>query len=297
MAHLLLPITSGLAEGMILVLVASGLALTFGVMRIVNMAHGGFLMLGAFLFYSFTRALGTSIAAFVASLVLSGISVGIVGALAESTIYRRLYGRDPLAGLLGTFALLLLFEGAVPVIWGNQPLATNIAKPLQDTELHISDVGLPLYDFIPIGVGAALLVILGLGLYRTELGLRTRSVGRDRDMAGLLGLNVRRIFLGTFVLGCVMAGLAGALLAPTISLDSTLGSTYIVLAFAVLLVGGLGSLRGTVIAGLLLGLLDSVIAFYSPQVGGYTIYIAMIVVLLFRPSGLFAIGGHDDVHL
>lgn len=290
MSEAITPLVDGIAEGMILALAASGLALIFGVMRIVNFAHGGFIMLGAFLFYSISNALGRSVSVFVIALVCTALATGLAGGVAEVTIYRRFYSRSPLAGLLATFALLLLFEGLVAQVWGIAPIAVSIANVLSNGSVSIAGVSLPAYELLPIGVGAAVIAVLGGLLNWTRVGRETRAVGQDRYMAELLGIDTRRVFTSTFVIGCVLAGISGALLAPTLSLDQTLGATYVVLAFSVVITGGMGSVMGAIVGGLLLGIVDSYVAYFIPSFGGYSIYAAMILVLLVRPSGLFGRG-------
>jgi branched-subunit amino acid ABC-type transport system permease component len=283
--QIFLPILPGLAEGMLLLVIASGLTLTFGTMRILNMAHGAFFMLGAFVAYSASVSWsqgGTVVVPIAAAAVLCA-AVGIV---CERTVYRRLYKFDSLRSLLGTFALFLAFAAVAQRIWGTSPLGVNI-PPVLGGHLSLFGVDILVYQVFIIVVGAAVVTGLRLWLGRTRMGLEVRAIAADRQMAAALGVRAERVFWLTFCVGCALAGLAGALIAPLVEVSSDLGADYIVLAFAVVLIGGLGSFGGAVIASLVLGLVDAFTASYLQSVEPYAIFLTMIVFLAIRPFGLF----------
>lgn len=283
--ELILSLMVGISTGMVIVLISIGLSLTFGTMRIVNMAHGGFFMIAAFLMYSTVKIVGESMLGFVVAVVISIIATIFLGAVLERLVFRRMYGRQHMSGLLGTFALMLMFQGAAEQIWGVQPLSVNMPVSLIRA-VTVFGAALPVYNLILMGVAAIALGLLALLSYRTQLGMETRAVAADRSMAALLGVRVRRVFALTFAVGTALAALAGALMAPLVQVSSSLASTYIILAFAIVLVGGIGSVLGTFIAGLSIGIIDSMIAINFPLFAGYAPFVAMAVVIAIRPSGL-----------
>jgi branched-chain amino acid transport system permease protein len=288
MNGLLLALVLGLTEGLVFTLLSLGLALTYGMMRIVNMAHGAFFMFGAFMLATFLRAAKTETIVWLLLATLGAtVLAGILGLILERTVYARMYSRSHVSGLLGTFALMIAIQGAVQSIWGEGPQAVRVPTVVQDGSVRVGGVQIPYSYLIIIGVAVVALVLTGALLFATNLGLWTRAIAADRRMAALLGANVGWIFAGMFAVGSCLAGLAGALMAPIVQVDPTLASTYIISAFAVVLVGGLGSLRGCLIAGLVLGLVDAFLAVEYQSLAGYGIYVAMIVSLVWRPRGLF----------
>jgi branched-subunit amino acid ABC-type transport system permease component len=280
-----LPILPGLAEGMLLLVIATGLTLTFGTMRILNMAHGAFFMLGAFVAYSasVSWSQGGSVVIPIAAAVLTCTIVGIV---CERVVYRRLYRFDGLRSLLGTFALFLAMAAIAQQIWGTQPLGASIPSVLGG-RLSLFGVDILTYQVFIIVIGAVVVVGLRLWLSRTRMGLEVRAIAADRQMASALGVRAERVFWVMFAVGCGLAGLAGALIMPLVQVSSDLGADYIVLAFAVVLIGGLGSFGGAVIASLVLGLVDAFTASYLQSVEPYAIFLTLIVFLTLRPFGLF----------
>ena len=292
--QLILSVMIGVSTGMVVVLISVGLSLTFGTMRIVNMAHGGFFMVAAFLMYSTGKIFGGSMSGFVVAVVVSIIATILLGAVLERLVFRRMYGRQHMSGLLGTFALMLMFQGGAQQIWGVQPLSVNAPLELIRA-VTIFGATIPLYNVLLTGVALAALGALAGFSYRTRIGMETRAVAADRAMAALLGIHVRRVFAITFAVGTALAALAGALMAPLVQIDSSLASTYIIVAFAIVLVGGIGSVLGTFTAGLLIGIIDSVIAINFPLFAGYAPFIAMAIVIAIRPSGL--LGNPVTAHL
>jgi branched-subunit amino acid ABC-type transport system permease component len=290
----ILPLVVGLDEAMILLLIASGLSLTFGVMRIVNMAHGGFVALGAFLVFSLTLWADNEPWALAPAIVAATIVAAAASAGLERTVFRRLYGMENMATLLVTFALLIGFQGMVVEIWGQTQKSVPLPSGISGS-VGILGVQIPTYNLIIIGVTIVVLPLLALFLARTRTGRETRVVAMDRSMAALLGVNTRRVFVVSFVVGSALAGLAGGLIAPTVAIDNTLAGSYVILAFAVLLIGGLGNLGGAVIAAIVLGLIDSFTIAHLPGLAGYSVYIAMIATLIVRPQGFR--GAAAEVHL
>ncbi len=280
-----LPILPGLAEGMLLLVIATGLTLTFGTMRILNMAHGAFFMLGAFVAYSasVSWSQGGSVVIPIAAAVVACTLVGIV---CERVVYRRLYRFDGLRSLLGTFALFLAMAAIAQQIWGTQPLGASIPSVLGG-RLSLFGVDILTYQVFIIVIGALVVVGLRLWLSRTRMGLEVRAIAADRQMASALGVRAERVFWVMFAVGCGLAGFAGALIMPLVQVSSDLGADYIVLAFAVVLIGGLGSFGGAVIASLVLGLVDAFTASYLQSVEPYAIFLTLIVFLTLRPFGLF----------
>ena len=202
------PIPIGIADGMVYVLIASGLALTFGTMRLANMAHGGFFMIGAYLLYTFSRLWSSGLFAVIGGMILAIGGTTILGLVAERVIYRRLYGRPQLSAMLGTFALMLAIQGGVGEIWGINPLSVNY--PAIDNLRFVSFGGanIPIYSFVIIGAGLLAMVVLGIVLYKSRLGLYTRAIAMDRHMASLLGIRTRTVFVVSFAIGCALAGLS-----------------------------------------------------------------------------------------
>ena len=285
MNTIIAPAALGVTQGMILVLVASGLTLTFGSMRLINMAHGGFFMFAAFTMATVSALLPRGTVGFAASIGIATASTAVLGVIAERFLYRRMYGLDHMSGLLATFALMLVFQGAIELGWGVNPRLVTLPAALVGS-VRIGGVNVPLYEVIIIPVALAILGLLGMMLYLTRLGLATRCSAFDRTMVALLGTNVTRTSSVTFAFGCILAGLGGALISPLILLTSDLGTTYIVLAFIVVLIGGMGSVAGTLIGGLLVGLVNAFLAIDYPQASSYGLYILLFGVLLVRPAGL-----------
>jgi branched-chain amino acid transport system permease protein len=285
MSSIVLPIVNGVAFAMLMFIVASGLTLIFGVMRIVNFAHGGFFALGAFL--TFTLAAGSRLpfAEFAIAAVGAAVICALLGMLAEVLVFRRIYHMAHAHALLATYAVLLILQGSLVLIWGNDPRS----QPLPTDFMHAVQVfGVPAasYNVLLIGVGLAVGVYLWVQLTRTALGRMVRAVAADRTMSAALGINVGLVFTGMFGLGVFLAGLAGALSAPLFQLDASLASTLVLESFAVVLVGGLGSVTGALIAALVLGLLNSFLVAFDPVLADFSLYLVMAGVLLVRPTGL-----------
>ncbi len=288
MNQIILPLVVGIADGLILALIAMGLVLTYGMMRIVNMAHGAFLMLGAFLLaYLLSKDWSQSIGGYLLAAAIAIVIPTILGVILERTVYQRLYGRAHGAAFLAMFALMMVLQGVANQIWGVAPLAVRARGEIFTGSVNVLGVDLPQYYLLAIAVGAVAMALTAAVLFGTKVGLWTRAIAADRQMSAALGANVRLIFGVMFGLGSALAALAGVLLAPIQQVDISLGTNFILQAFAVVLVGGLGSMRGAIIAALALGLVEAFLAIDLPALSGYGVFAVMVVILLIRPTGLF----------
>lgn len=285
MNAIVLPIVNGVAFAMLMFIVASGLTLIFGVMRVVNFAHGGFFAIGAFL--TFTLAAGQRLPffEFAIAAVGSAILCAILGMIAEVVVFRRIYHLPHSHALLATYAVLLILQGSLTLLWGNNPRSQPLPTDFQHAVV-ILGVQAASYNILLIGLGALVGIYLWVQLTRTSVGRMVRAVAADRTMSASLGINVGLVFTGMFGLGVFLAGLGGALASPLFQLDSSLASTLVLESFAVVLIGGLGSVTGALIAALILGLLNSFLVAYSPTLADFSLYFTMAAVLLLRPAGL-----------
>lgn len=282
---MLLTLIAGLSDGVLLFLVASGLSLIFGVLGVLNFSHGGFFALGAFVTHTLTRGAQLEAWQFVALALVGGVLVGGLGLVVEATVFRRIYHLAPIDALLATYAVLLTIQGAITQLWGVEPLGQ--AMPAAFLQLiQIGTTEIPSYEAFVVAVGAVVVVGLWVFLERSDLGRSVRAVAADRGMAACLGIDVRRVFALMVGLGTALAGLGGALVAPRIQITSGLASTYVIESFAVVIVGGLGSMPGALLAAVLLGLLNSLVVTFDPALSGFSLYLGMAVVLLLRPQGL-----------
>lgn len=278
-------VATGLADGMLVFLVACGLTLILGVMGVVNFAHGGFFMLGAYFAYALMQGQTHSPLVFVLLALAAGAVTGAAGFVCERLVFRRMYDLPEVTSLLGTYALLLILEGIAQIIWGLNPQTQPEPRSLDHT-FSLLGAQIPRYDILVVVAGLVVVVGLELLLRRTEYGRQLTAVAEDRYMAGLLGINVVRVFALTFALGIALAGLGGAIAAPTVGLTPDLALTYILDAFAVVIIGGFGSISGSLIAALALGLLQSWLAVDVPSLADFSLYLLMAVVLVVRPQGL-----------
>jgi len=279
-------IASGLADGVLLFLIASGLTLIFGVLRILNFAHGGFFVLGSYIVWQLLAGRAVSGPLFLVAVVASGISVTAIGIVAERVLFRRLYSLPPVTSLLGTFALLLILQGLAQLVWGLGP--RSVAAPTTFGGLiHVGGGDIPVYSIVLFAIGLVVAVGLRYLVSATSFGRTVRAVAEDRYATALLGVNSNAIFIPMFALGIFLAGIGGALAAPTLGLTPDLAVVFIIQAFAVVIIGGLGSVPGSLIAALFLGVLKSELVRYAPGLADFSIYLALIAVLVVRPQGLF----------
>ncbi len=277
---------TGLVLGGLYVLLAIGLSLIFGLMTVVNFAHGALYMLGAY--YGFFL-LGLTRNFWVA-LVVAPLMVGACGLLVERFLIRRLYGRSPDDPLLLTFGLSLVLVEGVRVIWGKIGLTLDPPRALAGA-VDLGFMVFPLYRLFVIAVTALVLVGLWLFLERTNVWLFIRAGSRDPLMVRALGVNLGRIWMLVFGLGAALAGLAGILAGPMRGAYAEMGVTMIIESFVVVVVGGMGSLLGAIVAGVLIGEVVSLTTFFAPKLSEIMVFVVMAVVLLVRPSGLFGEAG------
>jgi branched-chain amino acid transport system permease protein len=289
MGVLLTHIFNALLYSSVLFLIAGGLSLIYGVMRILNLAHGNLYALGAFVT---AWAIGLAVNAGLPTAVLffllpaGAIVAALVGALIEGTLLRPFYKRPEEYQLLMTFGLLMILEDVIRFIWGPTPLtATSVYAALGS--LEIGDTRYPTYNLVIIAVGVVAAIFLWAFIYRTRFGVLLRATSQDKRMASALGVNVNRVYIQAFTLGCFMAGLGGAIVVPSQSAVLGMGVDALVLAFIVVVIGGLGSLEGALAGALVVGVVREVGITFFPEVELAVLYFIAAVVLLVRPAGLF----------
>ena len=271
---------NGLVLGFLYVLIAIGLSIIFGLLGIVNFAHGAFFALGAYFAVSLVKLWGWP------AVVLSPLIVGAIGMLVEMTVIRRLYGKEPLMGLIVTFGLALLIEALIKLFWGpqGQPFGT---PPFLTGVIEFGPVLLTTYRLSVLLGTVALLVMLWAFLTYTPFGRILRAGSRDPEMVGLLGINLPRVLTGVFGLGCCIAGIAGVFAAPLWTVSPSMAAGAIMPAFVIVTIGGLGSYAGAVIAGLAVGIVSSLTIQFIPSAAAGAMYALMAIILLVRPRGLF----------
>ena len=293
-------VLNGLQYGMMLCLMAAGLTLVFGVMGLINLAHGSLYMVGAFACAAVAAATGS----FWLGLAASLAAAAIAGALVEMVVIRRLYARDHLDQVLATFALILIFSEGTRWIFGSFPLYLTLPPALSGAVTLPGGLQYPLFRLVIIAVGALVAVGLWLLISRTRLGIRIRAGEADREMIGALGVDIARLYTIVFALGAALAGLAGALVGSIQSVQVGMGEPVLILAFVVIVIGGIGSIKGALIGALLVGMTDTLGKALLPGLfaqfmegsaanttgaglASMLIYILMAMLLLVRPTGLF----------
>jgi branched-chain amino acid transport system permease protein len=279
-------ILATLATGLPLFLIASGLTLIFSVMRVLNFAHGALFMIGAFLVVSLLSGHSVAIPLFAGAVLLVGVAVAVMSVITERVVFRRLYGSPEVVGLLASFALLLILNGLVQLIWGSDPRTQAQAHGLGGV-VRIFGNQIASYNLVLIVVAAVIGLALAAVLRWTRAGAAIKATAEDRVMAEAMGINVSRVALGVFAVGGVLAGLAGSLLAPTVSVDPNLALTFIIQSFGAIIIGGLGSVEGAVVGALFISLVDAILVYAAPRLLDYGVYIAIGAVMLVRPYGIF----------
>lgn len=285
MIQLLNAIFSGLALAMPLFLAASGLTLIYGVMHIVNFAHGGFFMVGAYVVVMVLGGQASSFPLFLMAVVVAGLVVAVLSIAAEQFIFRWLDAKQHLITLLASYALSLCIAGAANGIWGTAAKTQRPPELLTGT-WNIGGVIIARNDVFLVIAGLVIAGALWFLMNRTAFGKQAVAVAGDPVMAKALGIRVRRISVGVFAVGGLLAGLAGGLASTQYSIGPGLDQLLVLECFAVVIVGGLGSVAGAFQAAIVLGLMQSIVASYAPALSGYALYIAMAVVLMLRPQGL-----------
>jgi len=292
---------NGLQFGVTLFLMAAGLTLIFGVMGLINLAHGSLYMVGAFACAAVAAATGS----FWLGLVASLAAAAAAGALVEIIVIRKLYDRDHLDQVLATFALILIFSEAIRWLFGPFPLYLDMPPVLSGSITLPGGIQYQLYRLIIIGIGIAVAIGLYALITKTRIGMRIRAGASDREMMAALGVDIGRLYTIIFALGAALAGLAGALVGVNQSVQVGMGEPVLILAFVVIVIGGIGSLWGALIGAVLVGITDTMGRFLLPQIftlfmepsqattvgaalASMLIYIVMALILAFRPKGLFA---------
>ncbi len=282
METLLINILNGLCYGMLLFIISMGLTIIFGVMGVLNFAHGSFYMLGAYL----CLWLAPHIHSFWLALVVAPLLVGILGAISEVTLLRPLYGRDVSFQLLLTFGILLILDDAVKLIWGAGYHSMGAPRLLAGT-VSILGSTYPVYSLFIAFLGPVIAVLLWLFFHRTAWGKMIRAAAMDREMASAIGINVPFLFTAVFFFGTFLAGMAGVLAAPLRAVGPAMGDNIIIAAFIVVVVGGLGSFLGAFVGAIILGLVEALGVQLVPHIQMALPYILLALVLLVRPRGLF----------
>jgi branched-subunit amino acid ABC-type transport system permease component len=277
---------SGIARGALLFLVASGLSLTFGVLRVLNFAHGSLYMLGAFIAYSVWKWLLIPVVGFYVATLISALIMGGIGLLIEYFILRRLYSRGWPEQLLATYALILIITDIVKWFWGGEFLSIPRPKPFAGA-VSLFGFPFPSYNFFIILLGLALVVFLWWLVYKTRLGDIIRASAHDRDMVSALGIPIPWLFTAIFVLGAFIAGLSGGVVAPYGAIALGMDIDIIIECFAVVVIGGMGSLPGTLLGSLIVGQVYSFGIMYKPELALAFIFMVMAIVLIIRPWGFF----------
>ncbi len=301
-AFLIEQILNGVQFGVMLFLMAAGLTLVFGVMGLINLAHGSLYMTGAFVCAWVVQATGS----FWLGLGAGLLAAAAAGAVVEMIVIRRLYDRDHLDQVLATFALILIFSEGTRWVFGDRPLYLDIPEALSGAVTLPGGAGYPIYRLAIIVVGA----LLALGLYqliaRTRLGMRIRAGESDREMIEALGVDIKTLYTAVFALGAALAGIAGALVGALQSVEVGMGEPVLILAFVVIVVGGIGSIKGALIGAILVGLVDTLGRVFLPRafalflpsaeatavgsaLASMAIYLLMALVLIWRPRGLFPV--------
>jgi branched-chain amino acid transport system permease protein len=276
----------GLTAAMFLFLIASGLSLIFGILRILNFAHGSFYMIGAYLAWQLVHILGPASGSFWVAVLASALAVALLGAVLERFLLRSLYGREELYQLLFTYAVVLVLADAAKMIWGTQQLSVSRPPSLAGSMTLFGAV-IPHYNLFIILLGPMLAFTIWLVLHRTHVGRMVRAAALDREMLGALGGNVGRIYTSAFAAGAFLAGLAGALVTPIKTVVPGMDVEIIVEAFIVIVIGGLGSLWGTFIGALIYGQFLSFGILIFPRFSIFAVYALMAIILIIRPWGLF----------
>jgi len=293
-------VLNGLQFGVMLFLMAAGLTLIFGVMGLINLAHGSLYMVGAFAAAAVAGLTGSFVLALMAALAAAALA----GAVIEVAVIRRLYDSDHLDQVLATFALILIFSEGTRWVFGSFPLFLDIPDALSGPITLPGGIQYPLYRLTLIGVGLLVAVGLWLLIERTRIGIQIRAGENDREMIAALGVDISKLYTLVFALGAALAGLAGALVGAIQSVQVGMGEPVLILAFVVIVIGGIGSIKGAFIGALLVGLTDTLVGIFLPEllklfmeaapatsagssIASMSIYILMSLVLIWRPSGLF----------
>ncbi len=276
----------GLSRTTILFIVSSGLSLILGVLRIPNVAHGSLYMIGAFLAYSLSKAFGGGSSGFWVALVVAPFAVALISFISERAVFQFLYEREHLMLILLTFAFSLVFGDLTKIIWGTEYKSVPVPLDLQGFTPVFGGLPFPKYNAFLLLIGPIIALILWAVVNKTKMGKIARAAAVDREMVGAVGINVSWVFAFVFVFGCFLAGLGGVLVAPTVSVTLGMDHTLIIEAFLIVIMGGLGNVWGALVGALIFGLSQSLGILLWPKFGIVFPYLAVVIVLLLRPTGL-----------
>jgi branched-chain amino acid transport system permease protein len=291
---------NGVQLGMLLFLLAAGLTLIFGIMDLVNLAHGSLYMLGAYFAATFAAVTGS----FVLGAILALAATFVSGVVLEVIAIRPLYGRSHLDHVLGTFGLLLFFNDLVRRIWGPEGMTLSLPSEMLTAVQILPGVYYPAYRLVIIAATLAVALLLYIVVMRTRLGMLIRAGASNREMVGALGVNIKLLYTLVFGLGAALAGFAGLMQAPILTVQIGMGENILILAFVVIIIGGIGSIRGAFVAAIIVGLIDTIGRAFlpdmlrvllsnnaaltlGPALSSMLIYMLMAGILVFRPEGLF----------
>jgi branched-chain amino acid transport system permease protein len=275
----------GLSRTVILFIVSSGLSLILGVLRIPNVFHGSLYMIGAFMAFTITSMIGGD-TGFWLALIGAPIGVGLLSLLTERGLFQYLYEREHLMLILFTFAISLVFGDLVKLVWGAEYKSVPVPHAFQGFVPLFGGLPFPRYNVFLLVMGPIVAILLWLLVNKTKIGKISQAAAVDREMVGAVGINVSWVFASVFVIGCLLAGLGGALVAPTVSVTLGMDHSLIMEGFLIVIMGGLGNIWGALLGSLIFGLTQSLGILIWPQFGIIFPYLAVIVVLLFRPTGL-----------
>ena len=282
---LLCQILVGLSRTTILFIVASGLSLILGVLRIPNIAHGSLYMIGAFMAFTVSKLFGGGTTGFWMAMVLAPLAVGLLSLIAERGIFSHLYEREHLMLLLLTFSFALIFGDLVKLIWGAEYRTLQLPESFKGP-IPVESLPIPIYNMFLLIIGPLVAVGLWFLTNKTKIGKISRAAAVDREMVGAVGINVSWVFAFVFVIGCFLAGLGGALVAPIVNITLGMDHTLIMEAFLIVIMGGLGNVWGALLGALIFGLTQSLGILIWPQFGIVFPYAAVVIVLFVRPRGL-----------
>jgi branched-chain amino acid transport system permease protein len=282
-SNFLIQLLNSVQYGLLLFMLAAGLTLIFGIMGIVNLAHGSFYMLGAYLAWWLSSLSGSFIVAVLGGAVLSVI----FGLVLERVLFRHFYERDHLDQVLLTFGLIYIFEEARSILWGDEVHGVAIPSLLSASVPLTETMSYPVYRLFISGVCIALALALYFVLAKTRLGMKIRAGAFNRDMAEALGVNINLIHAVVFAIGVTLATVAGMVASPVSSVYPNMGAQVLIMCFVVVVIGGIGSVRGALVAALLVGFVDTFGKVLLPGIAGMLVYMLMAAVLLWRPEGLF----------
>ena len=294
-------VLNGLQLGVMLFLMSAGLTLVFGIMRVINLAHGSFYMIGAYVAATVAMKTGS----FMLGLLAALPAAALTGMLVEFLILRRLYHRDHLDQVLATFGLIFFFNELTRIIWGRQPLFMDVPPWLSGSVPIFGGLQYPVYRLAIILVGILIAIFLYLLFSRTRLGMQVRAGATNREIIGALGVNIPWLYTMIFGLGTLLAGLAGVMAGPLFAVEAGMGDSVLILTFVVIVIGGIGSVRGALIGAILVGLIDTLARAFLPvllrlllespssadrmgaALSSMSIYIFMALILSVKPAGLF----------